>query len=236
MLAEFQEIKEIKSISRAGMSTVAIELLDAIDETEPIWTEMRDDLAALRAELPLARSSPSSWSSSSPRTPGSSASPGTSTARRSAGSSAASPRTWRMNFARSPGPTTWWSAALGGGLIELDPGRLAAAGLDATSVSSAILASDAKVAGEIVGAGQELQLEVSGALDSLARIGDVLVDRGDGADSFVRVADLGRVTKGERLPHTDLAFVDGEPGVVVAARMETGRRVDVVESRPCSPT
>ena len=49
-------------------------------------------------------------------------------------------------------------------LIELDPGRLAAAGLDAASISRAILASDAKVAaGEIVGAGQEIQIEVSGS-------------------------------------------------------------------------
>ena len=62
------------------------------------------------------------------------------------------------------------------------------------------------------------------------------MDRGAGADSFVRVADLGRVTKAERLPHTDLALVDGTPGVV-AARMETGRRVDLWSSeRGRSPT
>ena len=58
MLAEYEEIKEIKSISRAGISTVAIELLDAIDETSPIWTEIRDDLSALRTELPAGAREP----------------------------------------------------------------------------------------------------------------------------------------------------------------------------------
>lgn len=239
MLAEFQEIKEIKSISRAGISTVAIELLDAIDETEPIWTEMRDDLAALRAELPTGALEPEfvefelaaytwlvglTWDLDGPPERGILGR----LAEDLADELRAIPGTNDVVVRGAPEEEV---------LIELDPGRLAAAGLDATSVSSAILASDAKVAaGEIVGAGQELQLEVSGELDSLARIGDVLVDRGDGADSFVRVADLGRVTKGERLPHSDLAFVDGEPGVVVAARMETGRRVDVWSNRARSLT
>ena len=112
MLAEFQEIKEIKSISRAGISTVAIELLDAIDETDPIWTEMRDDLAALRANLPAGALEPEfvefelaaytwlvglTWELDGPP---------------ERGISVASPRTWRMSCARSPEPTTWWSAEL----------------------------------------------------------------------------------------------------------------------------
>lgn len=239
MLAEYQEIKEIKSISRAGISTIAIELLDAIDETEPIWTEMRDDLAALRPELPAGALEPDfvefelaaytwfvglTWDLEGP--------PERGVLGRLAEDLADELRT-------IPGTN---DVVVRGApeeevLIELDPGRLAAAGLDAASVSRAILASDAKVAaGEIVGAGQEIQLEVSGELDSLARIGDVLVDRGAGADSFVRVADLGRVTKAERLPHTDLALVDGTPGVVVAARMETGRRVDLWSERARSIT
>ncbi len=238
-LAEYQEIKEIKSISRAGISTVAIELLDAIDETEPIWTEMRDDLAALRAQLPAGALEPEfvefelaaytwlvglTWDLEGPPERGILGR----LAEDLADELRAIPGTNDVVVRGAPEEEV---------LIELDPGRLAAAGLDAASISRAILASDAKVAaGEIVGTGQEIQIEVSGELDSLARIGDVLVDRGVGADSFVRVADLGRVTKSERLPHADLALVDGVPGVVIAARMETGRRVDAWSERARSLT
>lgn len=239
MLAEFQEIKEIKSTSRAGISTVAIELLDAINEPEPIWTEMRDDLAALRPELPTGALDPEfvefelaaytwlvglTWELEGE--------PERAILGRLADDLAddlrAIPGTHDVVLRGAPKEEV---------LVELDPGRLAAAGLDAASVSAAILASDAKVAaGEVIGAGQEIQLEVSGELDSLQRISEVVVDRGDGASSFVRVGELGTITKTERLPRTDVALVDGAPGIVVAARMETGRRVDVWSERAAAIT
>lgn len=234
MLAEFQEIKEIKSTSRAGISTIAIELLDEINETEPIWTEMRDDLAALRPELPAGALDPDfvefelaaytllvglTWDLDT--------APERAILGRLAEDLAddlrAIPGTNDVVVRGAPKEEV---------LVELDPGRLVAAGLDALTVSSAILASDAKVAaGEVLGSGQEIQLEVSGEFDSLDRIASVVVDQGTGASSFVRVGDLGDVVKTERLPRTDAALVDGVPGIVVAARMETGRRVDVWSER-----
>lgn len=239
MLAEFQEIKEIKSYSRAGLSTIAVELRDHIDDTEPVWTELRDDLAGIAGDLPLGAQTPEfqefelaaytllvglTWDLDSP--------PERAVLGRLAEDLADGlrgiPGTHDVALSGEPREEV---------LVELDPGRLAAAGLDAAAVSAAILRSDAKVdAGEVVGAGRELPLSVSGEIDSLGRVADIVVDRADGGASFVRVGELGSVTKGERTPRTDLALVDGRPGLVVAARMETGRRVDVWSTRAAEVT
>ncbi|MGK0484304.1 MAG: multidrug efflux pump subunit AcrB, partial [Planctomycetota bacterium] len=50
-------------------------------------------------------------------------------------------------------------------------------------------------------------------------------------DSFVRLGDIATVTKTEVQPSKSLALIDGEAGVVIAARMEVGRRVDVWSTR-----
>ena len=150
MLAEYQEIKEIKSISRAGISTMP---------SAP--RRHRRDRADLDGDA---------------RRPG-----GAATGARPARSSVRRVRlaaytwfvglTWDLEgpperevlgrlaedladeLRTIPGQRRGGPRSARGGADRADPGRLAAAGLDAASVSRAILASDAKVAaGEIVGA------------------------------------------------------------------------------------
>ncbi|MDG1051738.1 MAG: efflux RND transporter permease subunit, partial [Planctomycetota bacterium] len=57
-LAEFEEIKELKSDSRAGLSTIAIELNDDEYLVDEIWARMRDDLESARRELPPSAGAP----------------------------------------------------------------------------------------------------------------------------------------------------------------------------------
>ncbi|QDV06200.1 Cobalt-zinc-cadmium resistance protein CzcA [Planctomycetes bacterium Poly30] len=234
MLAEFEEIKEIKSVSRAGLSTVAIELRDEIANVGPVWTEIRDDLAGIVPDLPPGAREPDfvefelsaytllvglTWELDS--------TPNRTILGRLAEELAdklrAVPGTHDVALSGAPQEEV---------LVELDPAQMASLGLDARLVSAAIERSDSKVAaGEVSGATNEIQLEVSGEIESLDRIRDVLIDRGGGGDAFVRLGDIATITKSEVQPIESLALIDGEEGVVVAARMEVGRRVDVWSER-----
>lgn len=234
MLAEFQEIKEIKSSSRAGISTVLIELNDEINETTSIWTEIRDDLAGIQPLLPPGALAPDfiefelaaytlmvglTWELDED--------PNRAVLGRLADELAD-----RLRAVPGTHDVVVFGAPAEEVLVELDPARVAALGLSAETVAAAIRRSDAKVAaGEVVGAANEIQLEVAGELDSLERIRNVLVDRNPGGTSFVRVGDIAKVHKTETLPAKNAALINGQPGLVVAARMEVGRRVDVWADR-----
>ncbi|MEL6715336.1 MAG: efflux RND transporter permease subunit, partial [Planctomycetota bacterium] len=232
LLGEFEEIKVIKSYARPGLSTTAIELLDAIVDVAPIWTDMRDDLADLVPELPAGTGTPElvefelaaytlmvglRWELDAP--------PERAILGRAADELADALRdvsgTHDVVLRGQPSEEI---------LVEFDPGALAARGLDPDLVSRAIVAGDAKVAaGEWTGGSRELQLQVSGEIESLERLRSLVVDRGSGEEAgrLVRLGDVATITKGERDPRIDRALIDGDAGVVVAARMEVGRRVDL---------
>ncbi|MEO0660261.1 MAG: efflux RND transporter permease subunit, partial [Planctomycetota bacterium] len=232
LLGEFEEIKEIKSYARPGLSTTAIELLDAIVDVDPIWTDMRDDLADLAPDLPAGTATPElvefelaaytlmvglRWDLDAP--------PERAILGRAADELADALRdvsgTHDVVLRGQPAEEI---------LVELDPGALAARGLDPERVSRAVVAGDAKVAaGEWTSGTRELQLQVSGEIESLERLRSLVVDRGTGAEAgrLVRLGDVATITKGERDPRIDRALIDGDAGVVVAARMEVGRRVDL---------
>lgn len=234
MLAEFEEIKEIKSTSRAGISTIAIELLDEIEDVQGVWTEMRDDLSALRPSLPAAALDPdfvefelSAYTLLVGLTWELEGEPERAVLGRLAEELAD-----ELRAISGTNDVTLRGAPEEEVLVELSASNLAALGLDAASVSAAILQSDSKVAaGETLGSSSEVQLEVSGAIDSIDRVRSITVDRGEDGTQFVRVGDIAEVTKTERFPARTAALVDGAPGIVVAARMVTGRRVDVWASR-----
>ena len=234
MLAEYQEIKEIKSFSRAGLSTIFIELLDQIDDVDEIWTEMRDDLADLEKDLPAAAGRPDfiefelaaftllvglTWDLESPPERAILGRLGEDLA----DALRAVPGTNDVVLHGQPREEV---------VVELDAAGLAARGLTVAAVSAAIQGTDAKVsAGEIVATTSEIQLEVSGEIQSLDAVRDIVVLESADGRSFVRVGDLGTVSRSEITPQVNASIVGGELGVVVAARMETGRRVDVWSRR-----
>ena len=51
-LREIKEIKELRSISREGISTISIELLDQVMEADLIWSKIRDRVETASAEFP----------------------------------------------------------------------------------------------------------------------------------------------------------------------------------------
>lgn len=111
-------------------------------------------------------------------------------------------------------------------LVKVSPGKLADLGLTVADVARRIAQSDSKApAGLVRGEANDLLVEIEGELDSMDRVRRVPVLSGkDGR--VVRTADLGRVEKTLADPPAQLAIVNGKPSVLVAARMETGQRID----------
>ncbi|GAB4573642.1 MAG: efflux RND transporter permease subunit [Rhodothalassiaceae bacterium] len=108
--------------------------------------------------------------------------------------------------------------------IEFDAAVLASLGMSANEVAQRIFAADSKnSSGLVSGQSDRFVVEVAGEFDSLERIRSVpLATSGD--TGIATVGDLARIHRTHRDPPTSLAYLNGDYGVVVAARMlETGR-------------
>ncbi len=229
-LREVEEIDTIESTSRNGLSLVTVELLETLTDKriEETWSEIRDALADAEAEFPAGAGSPSFDND------------------RTNAFTAIGALVWRsdapVNLAvlgrfgeelqdrlRNVPNTKvvrLYGAPTEEVIVEIDPDVAASLGLTADDIAAALARADTKVAaGQLRAEGTDLLIEVSGELDSLARIREVpLLQQASGA--LLRVGDVATVRRGTNEPASDLAFVDGEPAVVVAARMEADRRVD----------
>lgn len=230
-LQEITEIKTIKSTSRAGIATLSIELEATVHSsaTQEVFAEIRDRVGEARRRLPAETLDPLLDDQRGPigftliaalrPVEGSDTHPGI--LDRLAEDLA--------DGLRNVGGTELvrvYGAPEEEITVTVDPAELADLGLSASAVSAAIAAGDAKgAAGVLRGERSDVLLEVTGELDSMARVAAVpLVGGADG--SIVRVGDIADVRRAPRSPRSDITLVDGEEAVLVAARMEPSRRVD----------
>lgn len=110
--------------------------------------------------------------------------------------------------------------------VETDHHELAALGMTALELANHIEGADSKQpAGTLRGQRSDVLLEVSGEIDSVERIRGLSVRRGDG-QTVVRVGDIASVTRGWQDPPSEIAMVDRQRAVVVAARVGRHRGVD----------
>ncbi|MEM9092034.1 MAG: efflux RND transporter permease subunit [Cyanobacteria bacterium P01_F01_bin.53] len=104
---------------------------------------------------------------------------------------------------------------------------LSTLGLTPTQLSQQITASDAKVsAGQLQATANRLLLDVDTQLDSVAHIRQIPIGKDETTGQVTVVGDVATVDKGTRDPLNVMALIQGKPAVAVAARMETGRRID----------
>lgn len=233
-LRTIPEIDLIESTSSAGVSSVTVELSQFLPDArlEQVWSEIRDAVDAAAAGFPAGVSTPSfdndragAFTAIVAVTPraGRDVPPAVlaRTAQELQDRLRRVPETALVKLYGAPREEI---------VVTLDPARLATLGITPATVSAAIAAADAKVsAGQVRGDRADLLIEVSGAIEDLSRLRDIPVVTGpDGA--VLRVGDLGGLSRTERLPAASLAISDGRPGVLVAARMEADRQVDVWSS------
>lgn len=229
-LLEIDEVLEVVTVSKAGVSVVSIELEDAVEvgEEPEVWSRVRDRLGDVEAVLPAGASKPTFdndkmyaftmiaavvWESDAPVS-------------RAVLNRLAEDLEDGLRAVSGTEYTARFGVADEEVQVEVDPARLAALGFSATDLADAVRVSDAKVAAGLLRSGDnELQLEVEGEVLTLERVRDVTLKLGESGQA-VRLGDIATVTKTVADPPRRLALIGGKPGVAVGARMAVDYRVD----------
>ncbi len=231
-LREVSEIKEIESSSRPGISLISLELEDRIDRNsnEAVFSKIRDKLADVEQVLPPGASSPDFDDK-----------------RGAVAYSLIAAVWWNAKTTPRLGMVTRLAEELADRLrrlpgtenvrlfgdtqeevtVTVEPGELSALGLSTADVSDLISAADAKIpAGVLRTHRRHLLLEVAGELESVRRIAEIPLAT-NVSGGVVKLGDIAEVDKNWLDPPRAIAYADGSRGVLVAARVETGVRVDL---------
>ncbi len=230
LLDEIEDIKELESTSRAGFSTISIELGDEVRNVDQIWSRIRDELDEVQTDLPADAGKPE-FEDIEIR-----------------GHALITALTWDrdepVNYSilvrlsedledRLRGLPGTESVELYGApdeevLVQIDPARLATLGLTAADVSRQVRRTDSKLPSGLLRSDTagDFILEIEGQLNSLDQIRQTPIQYGDHGQ-FVTLSDLATVRKGIQQPASDLAFVDGKSSVAVGTFVESDFRADL---------
>lgn len=227
-LRQLEEIKELSSVSRPGISVIRVELNDEITDSEPVWSRTRDKLSDVTPSLPAGSSVPDlqnehgyaftmitalTWQGESQ--------PDLLTLRRYAielGN--------RMRIMSGVEFVDVYGLPDEEIQVTLDPAATSALGRSAISLSQAIDQADAKnSAGELVNGNNRFALEVSDSLDTLDRVRRVPIAMDDNG-FLIRIEDIAEVERTAASPPSEIGVVNGKPAIIVAARMQPTLRVD----------
>ena len=232
-LRELSEVKLVSSTSRPGVSIVTLELSDTITEPEPVWSQARDKLSDIESILPAGSHSPDldsdhtyAFTTITALTWSGAGEPDRLTLGRYAKELAKRLRTLSgTEFVDEYGMPQEEIQ------ISLRTADAAALGRSSANIAESLEGADAKnSAGELVSAYSRFGLEIESELDSIERIKQVPIAT-DSNGHIIRMEDIASVRRGEKTPQDQIAIIDGEPGVIVAARMHPDLRVDNWTSR-----
>ena len=236
-LREVDEVKEIRSVSRVGISMITVELRDDIKNVDPVWSRIRDKISDAETLLPAEASNPEveeldvkayatlvalKWQ------PGPTAEgttdkrpPNYAILRRLAeeleDQLKGVPGTEEVDLFGDPDEEI---------MVEVDVEELTSRGLNVEDIAAQIRSSDTKAsAGQFRGE-SSLLIEVAGELDTLDRIRRIPIQySADG--QFAVLADLATVSRTVREPLSSVAIVDGIPAVVLGAMVRPSVRIDL---------
>ncbi len=229
-LRQIPEINKINSVSRTGISVINIELSSFIsnEKIEQIWSEIRDALSDAAKKFPAGVPEPifdnnrnGTFTAISALTP----KKGTTLNPAILGRYAEVLQD-RLRRVSGTNKVDLYGSREEEILVEIDPRKLVSLGLTANQVSAAIRQADTKVrSGQIRGKVADLLIEVKGEITTTERIGSIPVLRSsDGR--IVKVSDIAVVKKTLKSPPTDIAYTNGVPTVLIAAKMEDDLQVD----------
>lgn len=234
-LREIEEIKKLRSVSRSGISTLTVELHDDVyaDTADEVWSRVRDQLDDAAVEFPLEAGEPEfekmdvkayalivSLAWNPPNGSQNADSPNFAILRRLAEQLEDQIRgvsgTELIDTFGDPDEQL---------LVEIRQAEATAIGLTVQDVARQLSESDARLSAGQLRGGSDLLLEVSGELDSIARISRTPIQFGsDGR--FVRLADIATVHRGITEPPSSLAVVDGKSAVVLGVMVRSTERLD----------
>lgn len=228
-ISEIEEVKEYRSISRAGVSFIAVELRDEVNHAEQVWSKLRDKVSDIEPRLPRGASRPLfddldfkanamivalKWEHQSP----------TSYAliRRLAEQLKDQlieiPGTEKVDLFGDPQEEV---------VVELEAEKLNALGLTAEQVSDLIFQSDSKSgAGQYRGDLSDLLIGVKGELQDISDVTRIPIQISDDA-GFVQLGDIANIKKKYREPVQSLALVDGQDSIVLGLFVRDNYRIDL---------
>ncbi|MEO1453758.1 MAG: efflux RND transporter permease subunit [Pseudomonadota bacterium] len=229
VLQEITEVDTISSVSRTGVSVVAVELLETLDEAtiEQVWSEARDAVEGARSEFPAGVLAPdfdaegiSAYSAVVAVTADHDGIPITlvhAHAEALGDRLRAIPDTRAVDLFGEPENEV---------LVIVDPETAAALGLSATEISSRIAAADGKVrAGRLQAPSSDIAINVSGEIEALDRLGRVVL-RENAQGATVLLSDVATITRGARAPAAEMAIANGKPAVLVGVLARDGVQID----------
>lgn len=229
-ISEVEEVKEYRSISRAEVSFIAIELRDDVENPMEVWTRLRDKIGDAQAFLPPTASRPQfddldfkanamilalKWDQDTD--------PSYAILRRAAeelkDDLMAIPGTEKIDLYGDPQEEIF---------VELDHARITSLGLDVQQVAQAVFQSDAKTtAGLVRGAKSDLLISVASELGDLSDIASTPIRVSTETGSMVRLGDVANVTKRILEPVQSMALVDGQNAIVLGIFARDNYRIDL---------
>ncbi|MEM9108858.1 MAG: efflux RND transporter permease subunit [Planctomycetota bacterium] len=228
-LDEIDDIKNVSSTSRAGVSVISIELSDFVDAqtNAELFAEIRDKVGEVRLDPSVGepfvddKRDPAaftlvigvSWDSEREPQAGLMGRLADELADRLRGV----PGTELVRVYGEPNEEI---------TVTVDRDELAAMGMTASELAQRVAAADTKQpAGVMRTERSDLVIEVAGELDTTGRVAAVpVMDGGDG--SITKLGDIATVERGAREPASSIGRVDGRRSVMVAARANASVRVD----------
>ncbi|MEM6751602.1 MAG: efflux RND transporter permease subunit [Cyanobacteria bacterium P01_E01_bin.35] len=226
-LLEIEEIKELRSTSRLGSSTIVIALEDSVLNHDEVWSRVRDRLADVAPQLPQSALEPQYQESTGANT-------------------LIVALTWNLDTPANYSILHRHAKELDSELrtltgteqvelfgvpteeivVEINKSDLAALGLTPQDLSQQIRLSDAKVSsGQLYSPRNNLLMEVETELDSVERIRQIPI-RVANSGQFSRLGDIADIKKSIQEPPKELAIINGKPGIAAAVLMESKTRID----------
>ncbi len=229
-LREMSEIKEIRSVSRAGISIINMELQDWIGagENQQVFSKMRDRLSDLAPSLPPGAGAPQfddEFSAVAYSLIVSLSWPYGDVPEFAIVNRLADELADRLRAVSGTDEIEIFGAPDEEISVTVDAGELATLGLTAADVAGAIARADTKLpAGAVRGSERDLLIEVDGELETVERVRNIPLKRAGGA--LATVGSVAEVRKDWRDPPADIARADGRRSVLVAAQTRRDVRVD----------
>ncbi len=230
-IQEVEGIKRIESTSSSGTSLIKVVLLDSVGpaDNKQIFGEIRDKVSQVAAHFPANTPAPLvddkrstiaftlltavGWSG-----PGE---PNLTILNRTAEELAN-----RLRTVAGTELVRIYGAPSEEISVTVEADTTAALGLSLHAIAEQLKRADVKrPAGVYYGTNSNINIEVSGQLDSSARIAELPLRVG-AAGNAVRLGDIATIKRHWQQPEATLAQVDGRRVIYVAARMSAGQRID----------
>lgn len=230
-LRQLHEIKELHSTSRAGISVLNIELQDWVDNklNEQVFSKIRDRLGAASQQFPLGAHTPVLDEKRGAtaftllvamKSPAGSETPLSILSRMTEEVADRLRNVPGTEIVRSFGQLNEEIS------VQVDPHKLASAGLSIAQLSSLIASADPKLpAGVVRTEQQNIRIQVAQELSSLDVIRNIPLNVSMD-NNFLRLGDIADISRGWQSPQSEIALVSGQQTIFIAARMQPTLRSD----------